>query len=109
MASILMLLTSSPASQTGQRALSLAESLVDQGHLLTLCCLQDATLLGSDRSPREARGALESLLERGARCLVLGEDLACRGLAPAHGAKTVNHAGVVDLLAGPYDRLIGAL
>lgn len=109
MASILVVLSSSPASQPGRRALALGESLADQGHALTLCCLQDAVLLGSDRSPREARASLDRLLQRGARCLVLGEDLACRGLRPGAYAVTVDHAGVAALLAAEHDRTIGAL
>ena len=109
MASILLVLISSPASPAAQRALSVAESLVDQGHILTLCCLQDAVLLGSDRAPRDARETLGRLLVRGARCGVLGEDLACRGLRPSDPASTIDHAGVVALLAAGHDRVIGAL
>lgn len=109
MASILMVLTSSPASPAGQRALAMAGSLAGQGHVLTLCCLQDGVLLGSDRIPRETLTSLERLLERGARCLILEEDLACRGLKPKDYASTVDHAGVVALLAGGHDRVIGAL
>ena len=109
MASILVILTSSPASPAGQRALAMVESLVDQGHVLTLCCLQDAVLLAGDHLPREAGTRLDRLLERGARCLVLAEDLACRGLRPGAYAMPVDHAGVVALLAGEHARVIGAL
>lgn len=109
MASVLVVLTSSPTTPTGRQALALAESLAGQGHALTLCCLQDAALLGSDRSPREARAVLDRLLDRGARCVVLGEDLALRGLREVPHARTVDHAGVVALLAAPQDRVIGAL
>lgn len=104
-----MVLTSSPASPAGQRALALGESLAAQGHALTLCCLQDAVLLGSDRSPREARSSLDRLLAQGARCLILGEDLACRGLKPKDHVSTVDHAGVVALLASGHDRVVGCL
>ena len=109
MASILMVLISSPASPAGQRALAVAESLVDQGHVLSLCCLQDSVLLGSDRSPGQARVSLDRLIDRGARCVVLGQDLACRGLEPSDPASTIDHAGVVALLAAGHDRVIGAL
>ncbi|MFQ5829720.1 MAG: hypothetical protein ACE5JD_11280 [Candidatus Methylomirabilia bacterium] len=109
MASILFVLTNSPATPTGRQALALAESLAGQGYTLTLCCLQDATLLGSNRSPREARAALDRLLGRGARCVVLGEDLALRGLQESHSASIADHAGVVALLAAPHDRVVGAL
>ena len=108
MASILVVLTSSPASPAGQRALSVAESLVDQGHVLTLCCLQDAVLLGSDLSPHEDRASLDRLLDRGTRCVVLGEDLACRGLRRSERASAVDHAGIVALLSAEHDRVIGA-
>ncbi|MFZ1057856.1 MAG: DsrH/TusB family sulfur metabolism protein [Candidatus Rokuibacteriota bacterium] len=109
MASILMVLISSPASPAGQRALAMVESLVDQGHVLTLCCLQDAVLLAGDHLPREAGTRLDRLLERGARLLVLGEDLACRGLTPGDRVPTIDHAGIVALLAAAHDRVIGAL
>ena len=109
MASILMVLISSPASPAGQRARSVAESLADEGHRLNLICLQDAVLLGSDRSPLEARSLVHRLLARGATLAVLGEDLACRGLKPDNRALTIDHAGVVALLAREHDRVIGAL
>ncbi|MFQ5898264.1 MAG: hypothetical protein ACE5JN_08460 [Candidatus Methylomirabilia bacterium] len=109
MASILVVLTSPPGAPTGRQALALAESLAGQGHALTLCCLQDATLLGSNRAPRDARVALDRLLDRGARCVVLGEDLALRGVQDGPLASTVDHAGLVALLAAPHDRVIGAL
>ncbi len=109
MASILMVLISSPASPAGQRALSVAESLADEGHRLNLICLQDAVLLGSDRSPLEARSLLDRLLARGATLAVLGEDLACRGLGRSERASAVGHAGIVSLLSAEHDRVIGAL
>jgi hypothetical protein len=109
MASILVVLTSSPASPAGQRALSVASSLVAQGHVLTLCCLQDAAVLGSDRAPSEARASLNRLLDRGTRCVVLGEDLACRGLKRSERASAVDRAGIVALLDAGHDRVMGAL
>lgn len=109
MASILVVLTSSPASPAGQRALSVAETLVGQGHRLTLICLQDAVLLASDRSPSEGRSSLDRLLARGTRCVALGEDLACRGLKASERASALEHSGIVALLAAEHDRVIGAL
>lgn len=109
MASILVVLSNSPSSPAGQRALSIAEVLADQGHALTLCCLQDAALLGSNHAPRDAQIALDRLLGQGACCVVLREDLACRGLKPGDRAATVDHAGVIALLAAGHDRVIGAL
>ena len=87
----------------------MAESLVDQGHALTLCCLQDSVILGSDRSPRDARVSLDRLVNRGTRCVALGEDLTCRGLKPSDPASTIDHAGVVALLSAGHQRVIGAL
>ncbi len=109
MASILIVLASSPASSFGERALALAESLSREGHVLTLCCLQDAALLASTRAPRAARAALEGMLHRGARCLVTAEDLEFRGLRVADRVSPTDHAGVVALLASEHDRVIGAL
>ena len=109
MASILLALSSSPASPAGRHALRLAESLAALGHALTLCCLQGGVLLGSDRVPGEARAALDGLLERGARCLVLGEDLLLRGLRAGERALTVDHAGLIAALTADHDRVVGAL
>jgi hypothetical protein len=104
-----MVLTSAPGSPSGQQALVLAESLADQGHSLTLCCLQDAVVLGSRCPPRAAHAALERLLDREARCLVLEADLILRGLEPGRRASALDHAGVVGLLSADHDRVIGAL
>jgi len=109
MASILIVLTSSPVTPAGQQALALAESLTEEGRPLTVCCLQDAVLLGSDRPPLGARDTLDRLLARNARCVVLGEDLALRGLRRAPRASVVDYAGLVALLTADHDRVIGAL
>lgn len=109
MASILIVLSSSPGSSLGQRALALAESLSREGHALTLCCLQDAALLASTRAPRTARAVLEGMRHRGARCLVTAEDLQIRGLQASDGISATDHSGVVALLAGAHGRVIGAL
>ncbi len=109
MAAILLALSSSPETPAGQRALALAGSLADQGHALTLCCLQDAVLVASTRASNEARAALDRLLDRGARCLVLGEDLALRGLRAGPRASALDYTGLVAALAGDHDRVIGAL
>ena len=109
MASILVALTSSPETPAGQRALSLVESLAVQGHTVTLCCMQDAVLLGSSRAPHSSRATLDRLLGRGARCLVLGEDLASRGLEPGPTVSMPDHAGLAMALAADHDRIIGAL
>ncbi len=109
MASILLTLGSSPETAAGQRALALASALAGHGHALTLCCIQDAVLLGSDRAPGAARAILDGLLDRGARCLVLRADLLLRGLHGGERALTVDHAGVIAALAADHDRVIGAL
>ncbi len=109
MASILIALSSSPASPAGRHALRLAEALAAQGHALTLCCLQDGVLLGSDRAPGEARAVLDGLLDRRARCLVLDEDLLLRGLRAGERALTVDHAGLIAALTADHDRVVGAL
>jgi hypothetical protein len=109
MASILVALMSSPETPRGRRALSIVESLAVQGHTLTLCCVQDAVLLGSSRAPQPSRATLDRLLSHGARCLVLGEDLALRGLEAGPAVSMVDHTGVATALAADHDRIIGAL
>jgi sulfur transfer complex TusBCD TusB component (DsrH family) len=109
MASILVVLTSPPAAPAGRHALALAESLRSQGHGLTLCCLQDAAVLGSTRPPRDVRPELERLVAQDVRCVVLQEDLVSRGLEAAPRAIPVDHAGLVARLAADHDRVIGAL
>jgi hypothetical protein len=106
---ILLALCSAPTSAAGRRALALAGTLAEQGHALTLCCLQDAALLASSRAPGEARAALNRLQERGARCVVLREDLSLRGLEPGPRALALGHAEVVELLAGEHHRVLGCL
>jgi hypothetical protein len=108
MASVLITLTSSPDAAAGRHALALAESLADEGHALTLCCLEDAVLLGSARAPREARTALDRLHDRGVRCLVLRPDLALRGLEAGPQAETVGYPDVIAVLGAGPDRVIGA-
>jgi hypothetical protein len=49
------------------------------------------------------------LLNRGARCLVLQDDLVLRGLDAASSVSPVDHAGVVAPLVAGHDRVIGAL
>ncbi|MBI2159732.1 MAG: hypothetical protein HYU25_04970 [Candidatus Rokubacteria bacterium] len=109
MASMLIALSSSPETPAGRQALKLADALAGAGHALTLCCLQDAALLGSDRASGAARAVLDRLLDRGARCLVLGEDLRLRGLRAGARTLTVDHAGLIAALTTDHDRIIGAL
>lgn len=106
MASILLVLTSSPHSSAGRRALALAESLVDQRHTLTLCCLQDAAVLAAGHATRPL---LQRLLKAGARCVVLQDDVTSRGLRALDDVSLVDRAAIVSLLAGDHDRVIGAL
>jgi hypothetical protein len=109
MASILVVLTSPPAAPAGRQALAFVESLRSQGHGLTLCCLQDAAVLGSIRLPRDIRSELEGLVARDVRCVVLQEDLVLRGLEVAPHVIPVDHAGLIARLAADHDRVIGAL
>lgn len=109
MGSILVVLTSPPTAPAGRQALALAGSLRSQGHGLTLCCLQDAAVLGSTRPPRDIRPELEGLMARDVRCVVLQQDLALRGLEAAPRAEPVDHAGLLAVLAAGHDRVIGAI
>ena len=102
---MLLVLTSSPHSPAGERALELAESLADQGHALTLCCLQDAVCLAASE---RARPRLRRLMGSGVRCVVLEDDLKMRGLRAFEETSVVDRKAVVSLLAD-HDRVVGAL
>ena len=108
MPSILLTLTSAPETAGGRQGLALAESLAAEGHRLTMCCLQDAVILGSHRAPDGARAILDRLLDRGARCLVLLDDLVLRGLAAGERTVTVDRDGIVAALTADHDRVFGA-
>ena len=108
MASILLALISAPETAGGRQALALAESLAAAGHRLTVCCLQDATILGSNRAPSDARATLDRLLDRVARCLIIVDDLVLRGLAVGERAMTVDRDGIVAALTAADDRVVGA-
>jgi sulfur transfer complex TusBCD TusB component (DsrH family) len=108
MASICVVLRSAPDTPAGRQALALVESLAREGHTLTLCCLQDAVLLAADRGLEGARETLAGLLARGARCLVLGDDLVTRGLRAGEHACTVDRAGLIAALTAGHDRVVGA-
>lgn len=108
MATILLALTSAPDTAGGRHALVLAESLAAGGHRLTVCCLQDGVVLGSNRVSGEAQAVLDRLLDRGARCLVLLEDLVLRGLEAGARAVTVDRAGLIAALTADHDRVVGA-
>jgi hypothetical protein len=41
--------------------------------------------------------------------MVLGEDLALRGLEPGAAVSVVDHVGLATTLAAEHDRIIGAL
>lgn len=108
MSSIVVTLTSPPERPALRRALALAEELAGQGHRLTLCCLQDSVFVASDRAPGEARVVLDRLLDGGARCLAVREDLLSRGLAAGPRVSAVDHAAVVESLLAGHDRVLGA-
>ncbi len=108
MASIFVVLRSSPETPAGRQALVLAESLTAEGHDLTLCCLQDAVLLGSDRAPGGPRASLDRLLAHGACCLLFRDDLVTRGLRAREHASTVDRTGLIAALTAGHDRVVGA-
>jgi len=78
-------------------------------HAGTLCCLQDAVLLASTRAPSGGRAALDRLLDGGARCLVLSDDLILRGLQAAARARAIDYPVVVATLMADHDRVVGTL
>ncbi len=108
--SVLLLVTSSPASAGSARALQLARELCRKGNGVTLFLLQDAVYLALARG-HGARTAVCELLELGAAISVLEEDLCLRGFDPLQLDRRVRVAGYPDLveeMMERHERVMGA-
>jgi len=110
MASILMVITSSPHTPAGERAPSRSASPWPARDTRSpFAASRTAVLLASTRAPSGGRAALDRLLDPDARCLVLSDDLILRGLQAAARARAIDYPAVVATLTADHDRVVGAL
>ncbi|MFZ5814100.1 MAG: DsrH/TusB family sulfur metabolism protein [Bacillota bacterium] len=101
---ISVLLASAPTSPSARRAFQLMEDLTEQGHLVTLCLLEDGVYA--------ATGKLEGVpLDRCAAVLALTEDMRLRGIdagsLPA-AVRPASYGEVVDRVMTGSDQTLGA-
>jgi len=105
MASLLMLVASSPASPQGAAAFQLAELLLQEGHQVSIYLVQDAVL-----AARPNAGSSSPRPPQGATLYVLREDLALRGFldnACLPHAQLSDYRELVELMLERHDRVLG--
>lgn len=108
--SVLLLVTSSPASPGSARALQLAGDLRRKGDAISLFLLQDAVYLTLTRA-HGARKAVSDLLGLGVAIHILEEDLRLRGFDPVQLDRRVQVSGYPELVAEMMEkhaRVMGA-
>jgi sulfur transfer complex TusBCD TusB component (DsrH family) len=102
---------SGPGTSEAEGALGLAQALLDQGGGLVLALLQDAVLLALKNGELPAQRRSRGLLERGARCVYLTEDLAMRGFVSDQalsGCSLVKYEELIDVLLADGASVAGA-
>ena len=100
---IAIMVATSPTSAPARRAFNLAETLVSQGHQVTLGLLEDAVIAGVSGVPGLPEHPRVSVM-------VLADDLALRGfeldsLIP--GYRSCGYGDLVDLMMEQADRTLG--
>jgi sulfur transfer complex TusBCD TusB component (DsrH family) len=106
-----VVLRSGPGTSEAEGALGLAQAMLDQGGALVVALLQDAALLALKSGELPAQRRLRGLLETGARCVYLAEDLAMRGFGSDQtlvGCSPVAYDELVDVLLADGTRVAGA-
>ncbi len=101
---VVLLVASGPRTPEAATALALAAALQEAGHPVSLCLLQDATLLAVARSERPFLPA--------SRVYVAADDLRLRGLTVEDvtpGVQVTDHGALVDLMTMDGVRTIGIL
>jgi sulfur transfer complex TusBCD TusB component (DsrH family) len=106
-----VVLRSGPGTSEAEGALGLAEALVEQGGTLVVALLQDAVLIALKDSELASQRQLRALLDTGARCVYLADDLAMRGVGSDQtllGCSPVGYEELVDVLLADGARVAGA-
>jgi sulfur relay (sulfurtransferase) complex TusBCD TusD component (DsrE family) len=106
-----VVLRSGPRTSEADRALRFAESLLEQGGQLSLALLEDAVLIALKDGELPSQQRLRSLLQAGAGCVYLAEDLTMRGFASdqvAQGSAPASYERLVDVLLADGSRVVGA-
>lgn len=101
MASYLILISSAPDTRNSERALSLAESVKEDGNSITLFFIQDGVRAALNKNAA-IKSKLDSLINLGVMCYVLDEDLKLRGFENAmllSKIEVVGYNELVELMA----------
>jgi sulfur transfer complex TusBCD TusB component (DsrH family) len=105
-----LVLRSGPGTSQADGALGLAQALLAQNGSVVIALLQDAVLATLSNGDLPAHRRLRSLLEAGARCVYLAEDLALHGFGSDQtrpGCSPTDYDGLVDLLLADSARVAG--
>jgi sulfur transfer complex TusBCD TusB component (DsrH family) len=106
-----VVLRSGPGTSEAEGALRLAEALLEQADVLALALIEDAVLIALKDGELPAQGQLRGLLDAGAPCVYLAEDLALRGFDADQslpGCAPTGYDGLVDLMLADDARVAGA-
>ncbi len=101
---VVLLVASGPRTPEAATALALAAALQEAGHPVSLCLLEDATLLALARSDRP--------LPAPTRVYAAADDLRLRGFTVddvTPGVQVTDHGALVDLITMDGVRTIGVL
>lgn len=107
----LLLLRSGPGRRESESPLDLVAVMQGQGHRVALVLSQDAVLTGLTESRLPSAQRLRTLIEAGAPCYYLAEDLAMRGYGPGDvvtGCEAVTYGELVEVLFADGVRVSGA-
>ncbi len=110
MASYLIIISSAPDTGNSERALSLAESVKEDGNSITLFFIQDGVRAPLSKNA-PTKGKLNRLLNSGVMCYVLDEDLRLRGFEKAlllPNVELVGYNELVELMAAEGVSTLGA-
>ncbi len=101
---VVLLVASGPRTPEAATALALVAALQERGHPVSVCLLQDATLLALARSDRPFLVPT--------RVYVAADDLRLRGFTVEDvtpGVQVTDHGALVDLMTTDGVRTIGVL
>lgn len=108
---IAILLKSGPCSDEAGRALQTAADMLDQGHSVVLCLLQEAVRFCRPRAECSNTAKLQGLIAKDLAVMVLTGDAELRGVeleASRLSAKNGSYESLVDLMTSS-DRIVGVL